>query len=212
MEPSVLDIGIDPTRPAIALTFDDGPSDVTSLILNLLQQHGGRVSFFVMGSRVKEHETRVKRAWGMGCDVLCHSWTHEDHTAIPIRAASKHIVDTCSAIAAVTNDFLPLYRPPHGNVNKRLTKLTAKLGLSMVKWSLDPRDWDTSDPYAVSEFILDNVVDGDIVLCHDVYKSTGVAMTIAIPALVSRGFQLVTVSELLKRRYGTLKPGFLYNN
>lgn len=204
---------IDPNRPVVALTFDDGPSAVTSRILDILQQHGGRVSFFVMGKLVEEHRSKIKRAWGMWCDVLCHSWEHDDHTKISKRAAGKQIIDTCSAIASVTGDFLPLYRPPYGNINKNLSKLTTKLGLSMVNWSLDPMDWDSShDAKAVSSFILDNVADGDVVLCHDIYESTGDAMTIVIPELISRGFQLITVSELLYRRYGTLEFGVAYNN
>jgi len=212
MRSPLLDRGINPKKPVVALTFDDGPSDVTSHILDLLQQHGGRVSFFVMGKRVEEHRSKILRAWGMWCDILCHSWEHDDHTEISIRAASKQIINTCDAIASVTGDFLPLYRPPFGKTNKRISKLTAKLGLSMVNWSLDPKDWEILDANAVSSFILDNVVDGDIILCHDIYKSTGDAMSIVIPSLISRGFQLITVSELLYRRYGTLDFGVLYNN
>jgi len=212
MQSPLLDRGIDPNRPVVALTFDDGPSVVTSHILNLLQTHGGRVSFFVMGKHVQAHRTKILRAWGMWCDILCHSWEHDDHTKISKRAVSKQIVDTCDAIASVTGDFLPLYRPPYGHADKRLSKLTEKLGLSMVNWSLDPMDWDSMNAGAVSSFILDNVVDGDIVLCHDIYESTGEAMSIVIPSLISRGFQLITVSELLYRRYGTLEYGVLYNN
>ncbi|MCL2247840.1 MAG: polysaccharide deacetylase family protein [Oscillospiraceae bacterium] len=212
MEHSILGSKIDSNRPVVALTFDDGPGLVTSHILDLIQVYGGKVSFFVLGKYVEMNRTKIHRAWGMGCDILCHSWEHVNHTEISKKAVSKQIIDTCTAIASVTGEFLPLYRPPYGEANKNLAKLTEKLGLSMVNWSLDPKDYDTSDATAISSFILDNVVDGDVVLCHDVYDSTGDAMGIVIPSLVSRGFQLITVSELLYRRYGTLEPGVLYNN
>ena len=80
----------------------------------------------------------------------------------------------------------------------------------MVLWSIDPRDWDTKDANAVSKHILDRVTDGDIVLMHDIYPSTAEAVKIIVPALIDRGFQLVTVSELYEAKEVALEAGSVY--
>jgi peptidoglycan/xylan/chitin deacetylase (PgdA/CDA1 family) len=202
--------GIDPSKPIVALTFDDGPSIYTTHILNTLQQHGGRVSFFVMGSLVEEHKSKIIRAMHMGCEIICHAWTHLDYTKLPKKAITKQIFDTVAAIAAVTGGVSPMFRPPYGYIDEKVKKISRKLGMAMVNWSVDPNDWDVRDADTVYSAIMRDIKDGDIVLCHDVYESTAEAMRHLIPELISQGYQLVTVSELLLHKYGSIEPGRLY--
>jgi len=200
----------DPTKPMVALTFDDGPSEYTSLILDYLQVHGGRVSFFVMGSLVEKHKSKIQRATNMWCEVICHAWTHQDFTKLSKRKIKKQLIDTIAAIATVTGNVLPFFRPPFGYINGDVEKVSKKLGLAMVNWSVDPKDWYTRDTKAVYDAIMKEVKSGDIVLCHDVYDSTAEAMSLVIPELIAQGYQLVTVTELLLHRYGEIEPGRLY--
>ena len=83
-------------------------------------------------------------------------------------------------------------------------------GLAILSWSVDPRDWATSDTLAVERAVLKNVKDGDIVLLHDMTVSSVRAALDIVDALQSQGFTLVTVSELAKRRGVKLKPGKTY--
>jgi len=200
-----------PTKPIIALTFDDGPSIHTSRILDTLQQHGGRVSFFVEGSKIDEHKSKVLRASHMECEIICHAWEHKDLTTLSSRAIKKQLIDTITAIAKVTGTVSLMFRPPYGGVNKKVEKIALKLGLAIIHWSADPEDWKIHNAGAIYSYIMDNVKDGDIVLCHDNYDSTATAMSRVIPDLIAQGYQLVTVSELLIQKYGEIEPGRLYH-
>jgi len=201
-----------PTKPIVAITFDDGPSEYTTRILNTLQQHGGRVSFFVLGSKVEEKKSKISRALHMGCEIICHGWDHKDMTTLSSRAIKKQLINTITAIAKVTGTVSLMFRPPYGRINKKVEKISEKLGLAIVNWSLDPNDWKTQDAGAVYTEIINNIKDGDIILCHDIYKSTAEAMSRVIPELIYQGYQLVTVSELLHTKYGEIEPGKLYSN
>ena len=79
-----------------------------------------------------------------------------------------------------------------------------------ILWSVDTLDWKTRDASQTIQTVLENVKDGDIILMHDLYDATGDASETIIPELVSRGFQLVTVSELASYRGGMI-PGKSYS-
>ena len=85
------------------------------------------------------------------------------------------------------------------------------LGLSCIKWSIDPWDWRTRNARETLERVLREVSDGDIVLLHDIYTETADAARYLIPELVHRGFSLVTLEELASDR-GGLEPGRLYRH
>jgi len=201
---------IDPDKPFVALTFDDGPSEHTTHILDTLHQYGARASFFVSGKNVSEHEGKILRASHMGCEVISHSWDHINMTTLSSRAIKKQLFESVAAIAKVTGKVSLMFRPPYGSINKRVEKVALKLGLAIVNWSLDPNDWDTKDADAIYTYIANNVKNGDIILCHDVYDSTAEAMSRLIPELVERECQLVTVSELLLHVHKEIEPGKLY--
>lgn len=194
----------------IALSFDDGPSEHTTRILNTLQLHEGRVSFFVMGSKVEENKGKIFRALQMGCEILCHAWDHKHFIELPKREIKKHLVSTREAIAAVTGSVSPCFRPPYGEYDEKVAKVARKLGFSMVNWSLDTQDWDHKDAELTYNSIMSEAKDGDLVLCHDVYESTAEAMSRVIPELIAKGFELVTVTELIREKYGELVPGEMY--
>jgi len=199
-------------KPVVALTFDDGPSIYTSQILDTLQQYGGHVSFFVTGSKVEEGKSKIFRAIQMECEVICHAWNHPDFTELSRRAIKKEIVNTIIAIAKVTGTASPMFRPPYGHINKRVERLAKNLGLAIINWSLSPEDWKIQDAENIYSHIISNLKDGDIVLCHDVYETTATAMSRLIPELISRNYELVTVTELLTRKYGKIEPGRIYDN
>ena len=203
---------IDPTRPVVALTFDDGPSEHTSRILDILQLHGGRVTFFPTGIKVAENKSKILRALNMGCEIVSHAWDHTDLTKLSKRAVKKQLFDSIAAIAKVTGTVSLMFRPPYGSVNDRVIKVAQKLGLAIVNWSVDPRDWELLDTDAVHSYIVHEIKDGDIVLCHDIYESTAGAMCRLIPDLIAERCQLVTVSELLLHKYGTIEPGRVYES
>jgi len=84
--------------------------------------------------------------------------------------------------------------------------------MPMIMWSVDTRDWESRDVESIIQQVMDHVQDGDIILMHDIYVPTAEAVKAVVPELISRGFQLVTVSELLAAKGISLEAGKVYRN
>lgn len=197
-------------RPMVALTFDDGPSAYTDSILDLLERYGGRATFFVTGRRISDRSDTVLRAFELGNEIANHTWSHPRLTSISDAEIIREIQYTSSAIAALTGVSHPMHRPPFGSSDERVARVSGSLGYSIVKWTVDPKDWRDRNPDIVYERIMSRAVDGAIILAHDIHPTTAQAMERVIPRLVEEGFALVTVTELLHYMHGGLEPGRTY--
>ena len=201
---------IDPSKPIIALSFDDGPGKYTNQFLDLLEQYNVRATFCTIGNLVNTQSEALERAVSMGSEVIGHSWDHKNLAKLSADAVRKQIEDTDNTIKSVTGVSVPLFRPPYGEVSDTMRDVATELGFSMVNWNVDPEDWNTKDSDAVYNSVLQQVKNGSIILSHEIYKSTLVAYTRLIPELLSQGYQIVTVSELLHITHGDLTPGEVY--
>ncbi len=191
--PSVPDDG----SPMIALTFDDGPAKATSSIIDLLVQNGGKGTFFIVGERIENNTEVIQKMIDNGMQIGCHTENHENLKKLDDSGRRSQITQMTDTIKELFDYDITILRPPGGNTNDEVNALCRDLGLAVINWSIDTLDWKTKDPDATYDAILDNVKDGDIILCHDLYTQTGEAMERVIPALAERGFKMVTVSELL---------------
>jgi len=198
--------------PMIALTFDDGPSIHTEALLDILEYHDARATFFVLGYRVHGRRYTIKRAVDLGSEVAGHSWDHPRLTGLTQEQITQQIERTSEAIEAVTGVNTQIFRPPFGTTNDLVLSVSADLGYSIVNWTMDPMDWRYRDADDIYDAIMDVVKAGDIVVAHDIYASTIEAMERVIPSLIALGYELVTVSELLEYLYGELEPGTVYGN
>ena len=201
---------IDPSRPIIALTFDDGPGPATEKILDILEDNNARATFCVLGNRVSRNSATILRAFQNGNEIIGHSWDHKELTKLNYAGIVSQLVDTNNAIFDITGTMPAFHRPPYGAINNNVKKASEELNMAMVNWSIDPYDWKSKDALAVYEEIMGSVENGSIILCHDIHDSTGEAMEMVIPELIARGYQLVSVSELLNFGENTVEPGMLY--
>ena len=200
-----------PHRPMVALTFDDGPSSYTDMILDILEAHGARATFCVLGNRIHHRPETLVRAVASGSEVIGHSWDHSDFTRLNASAISSQITRTSAEIEAATGiSPPPLVRVPYGATNSRVINTARDLGYSLLHWSVDPQDWANRDAYVIYEHIMRRAIEGSIILLHDIHTSTAEAMTMVIPRLIEEGFQLVTASELIAHHYGELEAGEVY--
>lgn len=201
---------IDITKPMIALTFDDGPSAHTERLLDIFKTYGGKGTFFVMGSILDSRQEALRRIANDGHEIGNHSWSHSSFVESSTGAVRNEIMNTRNKIYEITGVDSILVRPPHGACNERIQALGKELGVSFINWTVDTLDWKTKNANAVYKEIMDYVADGNIVLCHDLHKTTVDAMERAIPDLIEKGYQLVTVLELLTCRGGEIIPGNIY--
>ncbi|MCL2545792.1 MAG: polysaccharide deacetylase family protein [Oscillospiraceae bacterium] len=201
-----------PRQPIVALTFDDGPAPHTERILDVLEQHSGRATFFVVGQRLSTHRDTVMRAFEMGNEIANHTWTHPHMTSLTDEAIINEIQSTSAAIAAITGMSPPIYRPPFGLADERVIGISAELGYAVIKWTVDPMDWRDRDADVIVERIMDQVQDGAVILLHDIHETTAHAVELLVPRLLQEGFQLVTVSELLDGLYDGIEAGTVFGS
>lgn len=203
--------GVDPARPMVALTFDDGPrTAVTGRILDSLQAYGGRATFFMVGSNVNANADVIRRMVSQGCEVANHTHDHKYISRLSPEQIVSQVGGTNQKIQAVCGVAPTLLRPPGGYYDDASLAVLGSMGMPAVMWSIDTRDWQHRNAQRTINTVLSQVKDGDIILMHDIYEATADAAQVLIPELTARGYQLVTVSELAAFR-GGMVPGHRYS-
>jgi len=214
-EDSTVIRSIDPEKPMIALTFDDGPSYVTTMILDALEKHGAVATFYITGNRIERNENNreiVRRAFEMGNEIANHSWSHRWLNRSSDDVIRRELSNTNEVIKSITGAHPANMRPPYAGLNGRVMEIAAEIGLPIILWSVDPSDWRTRNANTTFYHVMEHIKDRDIVLLHDLWEPTGEAAVRLIPALIERGFQLVTVSELMHHSGIDPVPGVVYNS
>ena len=202
--------GIDVNAPMVALTFDDGPegSDITTRILDTFAQYGGHATFFQQGDRASSYSDRIKRMVDEGHEVGNHTY---DHSHMGDSVTREDIVKANDAIEEAGGVRPVSFRSPGGSTTDLIRETCAEENMALYYWSLDTRDWYTRDADSVISVIKNNIEDGDIILMHNIYGSSAEAVEKIVPWLIDQGYQLVTVSQLLKAKTGDLPvPGTQY--
>ena len=208
------------TRPRVALTYDDGPSSITTKpIVDELNKYGYHATFFVVGNRVDYTTGQDNGAAAMvyayenGNEIGIHGYTHQaDYASCSDDIYEYEIYQTLNAIQARIPGYeVRLMRAVGGSIsNERIVSNE----FAVIDWSIDTLDWTLRTPAGDAENIekivnnaLDGIEDGDIILMHDIYNNTYEATVILLARLNEMGFNVVTVSELLG---DDLQPGTLY--
>ena len=200
---------LDKTKPAVALTFDDGPSNQTGRILDALEKDGGLATFFLVGDRVEKYAETAQREYASGCLVGTHMYSHTKLTDMTA-AEVENELNQCSAIHLSVIGAQPsVARPPYGSTNATVREA---VNLPLVNWSLNSNDWETRDADRIYNDVMNNIQDGDIVLFHDLKDFSASAIERIVPALTKQGYQLVTVQELFELKGRTLEPGVVYSS
>lgn len=199
---------IDPNKPMVALTFDDGPGPRTNELLDVLEANNAHATFFMLGQKVSRYGDTVKRMLEVGCELGNHSFDHPQLTKLDAAGIQSEIGDTNNLIAEAAGQPATVMRPPYGAINDNVK---ANVGLPMIMWSIDTLDWKTKNTQATIDNVLNNVKDGDIVLMHDIHTTSVDAAIDLIPKLIANGYQLVTVSELAEARGVTMENGGRYS-
>ena len=193
----------------IALTFDDGPSGLhTRALLAGLAVRQVKATFFLCGYRAEQYPELTEKIWQEGHEIGIHGYSHQNMVPMSRREIAGEIDRT----RALLPEKCPirLLRPPGGCCSDAVMQVARARGLAVLGWSVDPRDWATSDVIAIDTAVVEQVKDGDVVLLHDMTDSSVDAALAIIDHLQAQGFTFVTVSELAFLRRETIKPGVLY--
>ena len=207
-EPAALEEAIGKYGGYVALTFDDGPSGpITETLLDGLAERDAKATFFLCGYRMEEYPSALPRYLAEGHEVGVHSTVHTDLTKLSPDQVHRDMKETAQKIFLATGCRPALMRPPGGAYNEMVRREAAAEGMSLILWSVDPRDWATADADAVLRTMASHAGSGDVILMHDLSESSVDAALRLVDRMRAQGFRFVTVSELAVLSGTELEPG-----
>lgn len=179
----------------VALTFDDGPdSSTTPALLEGLRERNVRATFFVVGKKADENKDILEQMYKDGHLIGNHTNTHCNLSTMSCDNALEEINLANNAIFQVTGSYTDYLRPPFGECGDILD---TSLNMFQVLWDIDPRDWSVQNTKSVVNYVITHADDGDIILLHDIFRPSVEAALEIIDILSERGFEFVTVDQLL---------------
>ena len=204
-------------EPLAALTFDDGPHPInTPRLLDILERHQARATFFMLGEAAQRHPEIVRRVAESGHAIGNHSWDHPSFPSISRRERIEQIRACAKAISPYNT--ARLFRPPYGTQNLASRMDAFWLGHQPVTWNVTTDDWRGGDSILIATQVKQQIQPGSIIVLHDrlfdvldeAYfqrESLLEAVDIFLHYLGGR-FRFVTVPELL--RHGRPQKQFWY--
>lgn len=204
----------------IAFTFDDGPTDKTDALLDVFESFNeknpdfiARATLFTIGSKIsREYSQVLERAVSMKFELGNHTFTHTDLTTLTDEKIIEELSETDKALKTFDGKEIHLVRPAGGHADNRVLSTYRS---TFINWttSLDTSDWENSvTENDIYDTVSKNLCEGGIVLMHQGCDKTINAVKRLLPDLKARGFQVVSVSELIKFYDIKAEIGKLYDN
>lgn len=191
----------------ISFTFDDGPSKYTSQIMDVLDEYNYKATFFEVGYMIRSQSDIVKEVINREFEIGNHTTDHSNLNKLTPDVAKSKLADNNELFKSITGKNMDLVRPPYGLANE---KIRAVINNPIIKWSVDTRDWESRNTDKIVALTKAQTKDGDIILFHDLYKTTLEAVKILVPYFHEQGYEIVTVSELYKQKGISLEPHKVY--
>lgn len=185
----------------IALTFDDGPHPrYTAQILDILDKYNIKATFFVIGINVKNYPDAMANVIKRGHEIGNHTFSHP-HVSCLNPGTLKSEVEQCeSTVYELTDHKTKLFRPPEGFIDADVRTVLRDLDYKVILWDIDTKDWANAKPEDISNYVIENIASGDIILMHDYIahnSPTPDALNLFLPVLLEQGYKFVVVSELI---------------
>ncbi|WP_084296059.1 polysaccharide deacetylase family protein [Desulfitibacter alkalitolerans] len=195
-------------KKLIALTFDDGPDDLfTPQILDVLKEHEVPATFFVVGRRCELFPEVLKRMASEGHIIGNHTWSHPNIIKLSNDKVIEELKQTDEIINRLAGYIPILFRSPYGSMDREKVELVAKRGYKHIAWSVDSLDWKGLSAEEVKTNILENVIEGSIILQHSAggvgedLSGTIKALSDIIKVLKKDGYEFTTIDKLLGLPY-----------
>jgi peptidoglycan-N-acetylglucosamine deacetylase len=198
--------GINRESKQLALTYDDGPNDPHTLrLLEVLEKHNVRATFFLIGTFVQQRPDIVREVAKAGHVIGNHTFTHPQ-LIFRTRAQMRDEILQCKrAIQDAIGEHSNLFRPPYGGRRPATLRVARELGLNPVMWNVTGYDWNASSAEDVERKVTARVRGGNVILLHDGgHKSLGIDRSCTVEAterLIAKykaeEFGFVTVPEMM---------------
>jgi len=175
-------------KGGVYLTFDDGPDPATTpLFLKVLDSYRCPATFFLVGSRVREHPDLAREIVGAGHLTAMHCLSHIKMMALPSLTVSNQIQNTRDIFRDALMPQFRMLRPPYGRIGPGVFAAARRQELSIVLWSISARDWETQQPDKIARRVLKHLKDTDVILLHD--SGSGASTTLAALPMIIDGIR-----------------------
>lgn len=182
----------------IALTFDDGPHEMTEKVLDLLQKFNVKATFFCIGTQIEKHPEILQRIINEGHSVGNHTYSHSKSfgffSADKVR---QELMKTDALLSQFVGKKIKLFRPPFGVTNPNVAKAINATKHSVIGWNIRSLDTVIESEDQIFERIKKGIRPGGIVLLHDTSLKTVHVLERLLLLLQSENYELVTANELL---------------
>jgi peptidoglycan/xylan/chitin deacetylase (PgdA/CDA1 family) len=194
---------VETSEKIIALTFDDGPTPQgVDAVLPVLQRYNAHATFFLVGQEMVNHPGLGRRLVAAGNELGNHSYTHQRMIGLFPGAYEDEIRRTDILLRKEGEAHPLFFRPPNGKKLTGLPIAVERTGYRTVTWDyVDPMT--AASPKAFADGVMARVKPGSIVVMHVMYRTGQVqrdALPLILEGLKARGYQAVTVGELLKHQ------------
>ena len=197
-------------KKSVAITFDDSPNkNKTDRILTSLQDNHFHATFFIVGERAVYNKDLLINIKNLGNEIGSHTYHHQNMKKLSDEEVINDFKNMNDFYQSIFNENMNLIRPPYGSIKESQQTL---LDASYILWSLDTNDWRYRSSDYLVNYVIDNIKDGDIILFHDAYDSSAKAIEELLPILYSKGYQVMSVSELFKLKNIPLEKNKIYYN
>lgn len=190
-------------KKVVALTFDISWGDKrTEPILKILEEKGlKKATFFLSSPWSKTHTDLVKKIADSGYEIGSHGHKHVNYSSLSDEDIQKQIKTAHSILTELTGKTPNLIRMPNGDFDKRVLRIANNLNYKVIQWDTDSLDWKNPGVDTIVNRVVNNAHPGDIILMHasDSCKETHLALPVIIDQLRAKGYEFVTVSELLNQ-------------
>ena len=184
----------------VALTFDDGPSNITEKVLDILEAEGIVGTFFLIGQNITpDKKPTLERQLALGCEIANHSFTHGDMSKMSAEVIRDEIDKTSDVIRDMVGIETRFFRPPYIALSD---VMYANINMPFI-CGADSRDWDPSTTAQDRvDRVLAQVTDGSLVLMHDMQdnEKTLEALPQIIAKLREKGFAFATASQIFEAK------------
>lgn len=197
---------VETARPMVALTFDDGPSvRFTPDVLAILRERGVKATFFLTGKETEENLPQARMIVSDGHQIGNHSYTHSNMMLMGLARIGDEIERTDAAIRAAGYEGEIMFRPPYGKKLLTLPWYLSRHDRKTIMWDVEPESFPDAaeDAAAFARHVIEQTGNGSIIIMHVMYRSREIsrqALPLIIDGLRQRGFEFVTVSQLLENR------------
>ncbi|MBE3102379.1 MAG: polysaccharide deacetylase family protein [Firmicutes bacterium] len=151
----------------VALTFDDGPSQYSIEIADVLKKYGVGGTFFFIGRNAKKYSDYVQYIQSNGYSIGSHSMNHVNIANLSHEEQENELIQSIKLLEEITNGEIILFRVPFGSFNKQVKDLMHEHQYKMVLWNNDPKDWKTRDADKIFNDIQNSYTSGSIILLHE---------------------------------------------